>query len=63
MENNRDKKIKQIEILKIYIETLKKDIEDWQEKTKKVEMKHIEIELELEGIKDLLASKLLECER
>lgn len=63
MEKDKEKAMKQIEMLKVYIETLKKEIEDWQGKTKEAETRHVEIEVELEGIKDQLASKRSECER
>jgi chromosome segregation ATPase len=63
MEKEKEKTMRQIEMLKVYIENLKKEIEDWQEKAKQAETRYVEIELELEGIKDLLASKRSECER
>jgi len=63
MEKEKQKAMRQIEILKVYIETLKKEIEDWQKKAKQAETRFVEIELDLEGIKDLLASKQSECER
>jgi len=63
VEKEKEKAIRQIEILKVYIETLKKEIEDWQEKAMQTETKYIEIKFELEGIKDLLAFKQSECER
>jgi hypothetical protein len=58
-----EKANRQIEVQKTFIENLKRDVEEWQEKTKEAILKQTEADRELSAVKDVLASKRSECER
>ncbi|XP_024400258.1 uncharacterized protein [Physcomitrium patens] len=62
-DEEKEKTMRQIEALKGYIETLKKEIDGLQEKTTLAKTRVSELEYELGSTKELLASKTSEYER